>query len=40
MERRVETAFALLRQLGVEILPDTEATRIGPLHRSLTRRRG
>src|SRR5262245_32220740 len=39
-ERDVETAFASLRRLGVEILPDAEAARIGPLRRLLARRRG
>jgi hypothetical protein len=40
MEWRVEAAFASLRQLGVEILPGAEATRIGPPRRLLARRRG
>jgi hypothetical protein len=39
-ERDSETAFASLRQLGVEILPDAETARIGPLRRLLARRRG
>jgi hypothetical protein len=40
MERRVEAAFASLRQLGVEILPGAEASRIGPPRRLVARRRG